>query len=80
MISQLNIETNEYAISTCRDILNENLEGYAVSNRKVKQMLLAHFGEDICFTYPKGKRKSQLFFSTKIPSADLVKTLRLMIQ
>ena len=77
MISHLNIETNRYAISTCRDILNENLEGYAVSNRKVKQMLIAHFGEDICFTYPKEKRKSQLFFSTKIASADLVETLRL---
>ena len=74
MISQLNIETNGYAISICRDILNENLEGYAVSNRKVKQMLLiAHFGEDICFTYLKEKRKSQLFFSTKIASADPVK-------
>ena len=77
MISQLNIETNGYAISTCRDISNENLEGYAVSNRKVKQMLIAHFGEDICFTYPKEKRKSQLFFSTKIASAHLVETLRL---
>ena len=77
MISQLNIETNGYAISTCCDILNENLEGYAVSNHKVKQMVIAHFGEDICFTYPKEKRKSQLFFSTKIASADLVETLRL---
>ena len=77
MISQLNIETNGYATSTCRDILNENLEGYAVSNRNVKQMLIAHFGEDICFTYRKEKRKSQLFFSTKIDSADIVETLRL---
>ena len=40
-------------------------------------MLIAHFGEDICFTYRKEKRKSQLFFLTKIASADLVETLPL---
>ena len=48
MIEQLAIETSGYAVSTCRDILNQNLEGYTVSNRKVKQMLIAHFDEDIC--------------------------------
>ena len=66
MISQLNIETNGYAISTSRDILNENLDRYAVSNRKVKQMLIAHFGEDICFTYPKEKRNHSYSIQPKL--------------
>ena len=39
-------------------------------------MVIKHFGEEICFTYPKEKNKSQMFFSTKICSATLIETLR----
>ena len=47
-----------------------------LSNRQVKRMLINHFGDTICFTYPKEVRKSQMFFSSKICSVDTVETLR----
>ena len=40
MLSQFHLDTKGYAISLCRDILNSQLEGYATSNRKVKQILI----------------------------------------
>ena len=56
MTGELNLATSGYSISACRDIINEDLEGYTVNNRKVKkQMLIAHFGEEICFIYPRDK-------------------------
>ena len=56
MTGELNLATSGYSIYACRDIINEDLEGYTVNNRKVKkQMLVAHFGEEICFTYPRDK-------------------------
>ena len=39
-------------------------------------MLLEHYGEKICFTYPRDVTKSQVFFSTKICSGDVIETLR----
>ena len=57
MTGELNLATSGYLISACRDIINEDLEGYTVNNRKVNQMLIAHFGEEICFTYPRDKSK-----------------------
>ena len=75
MISERYLDTNGYAISSCRDILNSNLDGYAVSSRKVKQTLINHFREEICFTYAKGRTKSQMFFSSKICPAELIETL-----
>ena len=62
MLSQLHLETKGYTISACHDILNSKLEGYAISNRKVKQMLIKHFGEEICFTYPKEKTNLRCSF------------------
>ena len=76
MTGELNLATSGYSMSACRDIINEDPEGYTVNNRKVKQMLIAHFGEEICFTYPRDKSKLQMFYSTNICPADLVETLR----
>ena len=76
MISELYLDTEGYAISSCRDILNSKLDGYAISNRKVKQLLINHFGEEICFTYPKDRTKSRMFFSTEICRAEPIETLR----
>ena len=45
MLAEIPLDKNGYAVSTCRDILNQQLEGYQISNRKVKQMLIKHFGE-----------------------------------
>ena len=76
MTSELNLATSRYSISACHDIMNENLEEYTVNNRKVKRMLIAHFGEEICFTYPRDKSKPEMFYLTNISPADLVETIR----
>ena len=73
MISELYLDTKGYAISSCHDILNSKLDGYAISSHKGK--LINHFREEICFTYPKGRTKSQMFFSSKICPAELIETL-----
>ena len=39
-------------------------------------MLINQFGEEICFTHPRDRTKSQMFFSTKICPADVIETLR----
>ena len=39
-------------------------------------MLISEFGQDICFSYPRDKQKSQMFFSSNVSSNDLVETLR----
>ena len=38
-------------------------------------MLIAHFREEICFTYPRDKSKPQMFYSTNICATDLVETI-----
>ena len=75
MTDELNLATSGYSISECCDIINKDLEGYTVNNRKVKQMLIVHFREEICFTYPIDKSKLQMFYSTNICPTDLVETL-----
>ena len=39
-------------------------------------MLIEQFGEEICFTHPSDRTKSQMFFSTKFCPADVFETLR----
>ena len=39
-------------------------------------MLIDHFDDKICFTYPKDRQKSQMFFSADIKSEDVAETLR----
>ena len=43
----------------------------------MKQLLIERFRETICFTYPKDKGKSQMFFTTAICPADMVESLRI---
>ena len=38
-------------------------------------MLIDHFGDTICFTYPKDCRKSQMFYLTGIKCADVAEKL-----
>ena len=39
-------------------------------------MLIDCFGDELCFSYPKDRRKSQMIFSKKIQSVDIAETLR----
>ena len=65
LLSEIDVEKKGHALSDCRDKLNSHLKNYQVTNRKLKKMLINHFGQKICFTYPRDRQKSQTFFSSK---------------
>ena len=54
--------------SYCRD----NKLNNKLSNRQVKQLIIGFYGEDISFTYPKDKSKTQVFFLSSICRTDIV--------
>ena len=39
-------------------------------------MLIDYYGTEICFSYPKDAKKSQMFFSTRVKFEDTRETLR----
>ena len=49
---------------------------HLLTNRKLKSMLADYYGEEICFTYLKDPKKSQMLFSTRVKSEDIAETLR----
>ena len=59
-----------------RKYITIHISGTSITNRRLKSMLIDHFGDRICFTYPKDRRKLQMFFSPDIKSADVSETLR----
>ena len=50
--------------------------GLEIINRVLKSKLVARFGDQICFTYPKDVSLSQMFFSVNIQAADIAETVR----
>ena len=61
MISKLDLEKKGYSVSECRGMVNVQLvEELHVDNRKIKEVLLAHYGDSICFTYPRDKSVSNV--------------------
>ena len=49
---------------------------FLIENRKVKELLIEKYGEVICFTDPRDRTKSQMFYSRLIPSESFVETIR----
>ena len=47
-----------------------------LSNQNLKKRLIEAFGDEIYFSYPKDKRKSQVFFSRHVQTTELVETIR----
>ena len=77
MISKLELERKGYSVSECRDIVNLQLcEELHVDNRKIKEVLLGHYGDSICFTYPRDRSQSQMFYSCNIASQDMAEIVR----
>ena len=74
-LNTLELGKKGYTVSFCRDAINAKLGVDKLNNKQVKQLLIEFYGEDICFTYPKDKRKPQMFFSSPIRQADIVETL-----
>ena len=42
----------------------------------MKELLVKEFGEEICFSYRRDKRKSQMFFSSRIQPSEIIETLQ----
>ena len=42
----------------------------------MKAILIDHFGVDLAFTYPRGKKKSQMFYLSRVQIEDVIKTIR----
>ena len=49
-----------------------------MDKRKVNCLLIQHFGEEICFLYPKDRIKLQMVFSNKLQATDFIENLRAM--
>ena len=49
---------------------------YTISNKRLKEMIINEFGDSVCFSYPRDRKKSQIFFSSSIHSEDLAETIR----
>ena len=75
MTENLDLDNNAYTVSYCCNFLNEKLK-QNINNRQVKSLLINHYGENICFTYPIDRKKSQMFFSTALRQVDVVESLR----
>ena len=48
---------------------------YTLSNKRLKEMIINEFGDSVCFSYPRDRKKSQIFFSSSIHSEDLAETI-----
>ena len=71
IISEINLTENGYSLSEIRDRVNALLSSdFLIENRKVKELLIEKYGEDICFT------KSQMFYSRLISSESFLETIR----
>ena len=66
----LDLDNNAYTVSYCCNFLNEKLN-QNINNRQVKSLLIDHYRKNICFTYLKDRKKSQIFFSTALRQESL---------
>ena len=41
----------------------------------MKAILIDHFGEDLAFTYPRDKKKSQMFYLSRVQIEDAIETI-----
>ena len=73
----MNLIENGYSLSEIRDRVNALLSSdFLIENGKVEKLLIEKYGEDICFTYPRDRTKSQMFYSRLRPSESSVETIR----
>ena len=42
----------------------------------MKALLVDHFGEDVAFTHPRDKKKSQMFYLSTVQAEDVIETFR----
>lgn len=65
LIQQLDFNLKGYELSElCLFMNSECQPDITITNKQVKTLLIKHYGEEIMFTYPKERCKSQLVFSS----------------
>ena len=65
IMSEISLNENGYSLSEIEDRINTSLNAeLLIENRKVKELLIQKYGVNVCFTYPMGRTKSQMFYST----------------
>ena len=74
MVESPDIQKTGSTIAYCRDLLNTKLKRN-INNRQVRSLLIEYYGENICFTYGKDKKR-QMFFSIYIWAADFIGSIR----
>lgn len=47
-----------------------------LSNKSLKNRIINHFGDEVCFSYPRDKKKSIMFFSNVVKTSDVVSTIQ----
>ena len=62
-------------MSFLRDEMNKKLSDTPVRNRTVKNLLLKNYNH-LCFTYPRSRRESQMFFSCRLTAEEILESLR----
>lgn len=76
LLERLDFSQNGYELSELSQFMNSECElERTITNKQVKTLLIDHFGENISFTYPTNRSKSQLVFSTKTSVKQTVKTI-----
>ena len=75
---EINLNENDYSLSEIWEGINAaslNTE-FLIENREVKELLIEKNGGNVCFTYPRDRVKSEIFYSRLIPSETIVETIR----
>ena len=74
LLDKLDFSQNGYELSELSQFMNSECDiESTITNKQVKTLLIDHFGEEISFTYPRKRSKSQLVFSTKTSVKQTVK-------
>ena len=77
IFDDLNFSLYGYSVSYIQDEINQGVkEEDRINNRRVKTLLLKHFGDSICFTYPTDKKLSQMVYSSNLLKSNVVEAAR----
>lgn len=77
IFQSLNFEERGYSVSDIREKINVNQpESNCYTNKQIKILMIKYYGDTICFTYPNDKKLSQMVYSSKLLTENVVEALR----
>ena len=76
LLDKLDLSENGYELSDLTSFMNSECELESLlSNRQMKNLLIKHFGEEIAFTYPKERSKSQIVHFANISVSKTIQRI-----